>query len=59
MYYNRKKYIIKNVVIITFILLVAVIATRSIYYKYSEARNVEYSSDSLEIVFHDKEGQLG
>ena len=56
MYYNRKKYIIKNVVIITFILLVAVIATRSIYYKYSEARNVEYSSDSLEIVFHDKEG---
>ena len=56
MYYNRKKYIIKNVIIITFILLVAVIATRSIYYKYSEARNVAYSSDSLEIVFHDKEG---
>ncbi len=56
MYYNRKKYIIKNVVIITFILLIAIIATRSIYYKYSEARNVEYSSDSLEIVFHDKEG---
>ena len=56
MYYNRKKYLIKNVVIITFILLVAVIATRSIYYKYSEARNVNYSSDSLEIVFHDKEG---
>ncbi len=56
MYYNRKKYIIKNVVIITFILLIAIIATHSIYYKYSEARNVEYSSDSLEIVFHDKEG---
>lgn len=56
MYYNRKKYLIKNLVTITFILLIAIVATHSIYYKYTEARNVEYTSDSLEIVFHDKEG---
>lgn len=56
MYYNRKKYIIKNVIIITFILLIAVFATYAIYYKFENARIVDYSSDSLDIIFHDSTG---
>lgn len=56
MYYNRKKYLIKNIVIISFILLVAVFATNRIYYKFTEARNQDYSSDSLDITFHDVAG---
>lgn len=56
MYYNKKKYIIKNTVIMTFILAVAIIATRSIYYKFTEARNTDYSSESLDITFHDVSG---
>ena len=56
MYYNRKKYILKNVIIITFILLVAIIATHNIYYKFTKERDVDYSSESLDIVFHDVAG---
>lgn len=56
MYYNRKKYILKNVIIITFILLVAIVATHSIYYKFTKERDVDYSSESLDIVFHDVDG---
>lgn len=56
MYYNRKKYILKNVIIITFILLVAIVATHNIYYKFTKERDVDYSSESLDIVFHDVAG---
>lgn len=56
MYYNRKKYILKNVIMITFILLVAIIATHNIYYKFAKERDVDYSSESLDIVFHDVAG---
>jgi len=56
MYYNRKKYILKNVIIITFILLVAIIATHNIYYKFAKEGDVDYSSESLDIVFHDVAG---
>lgn len=54
MYY--KKYIIKNAIIITFILLVAVFATHKIYYKFTSERETDYSSESLDIVFHDVAG---
>ncbi len=56
MYYNRKKYILKNVIIITFILLVAIIATHAIYDKFTKERETDYSSESLDIVFHDVAG---
>ena len=56
MYYNRKKYILKNVIIITFILLVAIIATHAIYEKFTKERETDYSSESLDIVFHDVAG---
>ena len=56
MYYNLKKYILKNVIIITFILLVAIIATHAIYDKFTKERETDYSSESLDIVFHDVAG---
>ena len=56
MYYNRKKYILKNVIIITFILLVAILATHAIYDKFTKERETDYSSESLDIVFHDVAG---
>ena len=56
MYYNRKKYILKNVIIITFILLVAITATHAIYDKFTKERETDYSSESLDIVFHDVAG---
>ena len=56
MYYNRKKYILKNVIIITFILLVAIIATHAFYDKFTKERETDYSSESLDIVFHDVAG---
>lgn len=56
MYYNRRKQIIKSGIIITFILMVAVIATHHIYYKFKNERNVLYNSESLDIIFHEKSG---
>lgn len=56
MYYNRKKQMIKSAIMITFILLVAIGATHHIYYKFKSERNVDYNSESLDIVFHEKSG---
>ena len=55
-YYNRKREILKNGIIITLILLIAVFATHYIYYKFKSERNVDYSSKSLDITFHEKSG---
>lgn len=56
MYYNRKKEIIKNTIMITLILSLALVSTHYIYYKFKDERNVDYNSKSLEVVFHEKEG---
>lgn len=56
MYYNWKKELLKNAVIISFILLLAIISTRIIYFKYKNESNVDYNSESLDIVFHEKNG---
>lgn len=53
---NMMKYLLKNALIIGFIILLAAISTRSIYYKFRNERNREYSSDILEIIFHSKAG---
>ena len=55
-YYNRKKQIIKSAITITFILVVAVFATHHIYYKFQNERDVDYTSNSLDVVFHEKTG---
>ncbi len=56
MYTSQKKELLKNVVIIGLILLIAIVSTRYIYFKYKQERNVDYSSESLNIVFHEKTG---
>lgn len=57
MYNNYyKKQIIKNILITVLILLFAVFATHEIYYKFQKERNVDYTSSSLDVVFHEKTG---
>lgn len=56
MYYNRKKAIIKNITFIILILSIAIIATYNIYYHFMNATNIDYSSESLDIIFHEKNG---
>jgi len=55
-YYNRKKEIIKNGLIIGFILAIAIFATYHIYYKFEGERNIDYKSQNLDITFHQKTG---
>lgn len=47
---------IRNIVIICFILLLAIVSTHYIYYKYHNDSNVDYNSESLDIIFHEKGG---
>lgn len=56
MYYNRKRAIIKNTIFILAILILAVVATYNIYYHFSRATDIEYSSESLDITFHEQNG---
>lgn len=56
MYYNRKKTLIKNVTYIIAILALAIIATYNIYYHFIGATDIDYSSESLDITFHEKNG---
>lgn len=51
-----KKEIIKSIVKTSLILLLAIVSTYYIYYKFQGEGNVDYSSDSLEVVYHDSEG---
>lgn len=55
--YNRKKEIIKNVVLISLILSLAIFSTRYIYYSFNSATEIDYSSDSLDITFHEESGE--
>lgn len=57
MYYDRKKELIKSGLIIGFILLIAIVSTHYIYYKFENESNVDYNSESLDIIFHEKTGQ--
>ena len=56
MYYNGKKELLKNILIIAFILGIAVVSTHYIYYKFHSEREVDYNSKSMDIVFHEKAG---
>lgn len=56
MYYNYKKQRIKSAIIICFILVLAIVATHHIYYKFQNERNIDYSSESLDITFHEETG---
>lgn len=56
MYYNYRKQRIKSALIICFILVLAIFATHHIYYKFQNERNTDYSSESLDITFHEEAG---
>lgn len=56
MYYNYKKERLKSALIICFILAIAIFATHHIYYKFQNERNTDYSSESLDITFHEETG---
>ena len=54
--YNPKKEVMKNVIYIGIILLIAIISTYKIYYKFQDDCNVNFNSDSFVITFHEKTG---
>ena len=56
MYYDYKKQRIKSAIIICCILAIAIFATHYIYYKFQNERNIDYSSESLDITFHEETG---
>lgn len=55
--YNRKKELIKNVVLISLILLIAVVSTYHIYNKFDNSEIVDYSSESLDITYKEDAGE--
>ncbi len=55
--YNRKKEIIKNALIISFILAIAIFSTKYIYNSFTNETEIDYSSDSLDIRFHEDTGE--
>lgn len=54
--YNRRKEIIKNIILISLIIFIAVFSTYHIYNKFNDTETIDYSSDSLDITFHEKNG---
>lgn len=56
MYNYRKRFIIKNIVYITVILLIAIFSTYKIYYKFQDDRDTNYNSKSFVVTFHEKTG---
>ena len=55
--YNRRKEIIKNAVFISLILALAIFSTHYIYNKFSDTKTIDYSSESLDITFHEETGE--
>ena len=57
MYYqsSMKKFLIKSLLQLSFVLLVAVVSTYYIYNKYTGNREIDISSESLDITYHDKD----
>ena len=53
---QRRREIIKNTVYIFFILLLAVVSTYYIYNKFQGDRNIDFNSESLDVVYHEKTG---
>jgi len=54
--YNQKKEFRKNIIYIFFILLLAVVSTHYIYYKFQGDRSVDFNSDSLDVTYHESTG---
>ena len=54
--YNRKKELRKNIIYSAVILLLAVFSTYYIYNKFQEDRDIDFSSESLDVIYHDTTG---
>ena len=54
--YNRKKELIKNIIYTIIILSITIISTHYIYYKFQGDREVDFNSESLDIVYHETTG---
>ncbi len=54
--FNPKKCIAKNIIYTVIIILIAVISTYKIYYKFQDDRDINYSSESFVVTFHEKSG---
>ena len=54
--YGQKKEFFKNAIFITFILLIAIISTHYIYYKFEKVRNIDFNSESLVVTYHARTG---
>lgn len=46
----------KEIIVISFILLFALISTYSIYYKFKDSRNVDYNTPTIDVTYHEKSG---
>lgn len=59
MYYKNlyKKEMIKNIVIGGIILFIAVFSTYHIYYSFNDTKEIDYSSTSLDVTFHEETGE--
>lgn len=59
MYYKKlyRKAMIKNVILIGIIMFVAVFSTYCIYDSFSNTEEIDYSSTSLDITFHEEAGE--
>ena len=54
---GMKKFLMKSILQIAFVLLIAVVSTYYIYNKYTGSRDIDFSSDSLDISYHDRSGE--
>lgn len=54
--YNRRKEIIKNTIYTIIILSIAIISTHYIYFKFQGDREVDFNSESMDIVYHETTG---
>lgn len=46
----------KEIIVISFILVFALVATYKIYYKFTDSRNVDYNTPTIDTTFHEKTG---
>ncbi len=53
---SQKKEFKKNAIYIGLILLLAILSTHYIYYKFQNVRNINYNSESLDVIYREKTG---
>ena len=54
--YQQKRELIKNTIFLGLILVIAIVSTHHIYYSFQDTRKIKYNSESLEVIYREKEG---